>query len=816
MNSDQLRDASLLELFQMEAVAQAEVLNGGLLALERDPTSAVHLEACMRAAHSLKGAARIVDLDPGVRIAHVMEDVLVDAQAGRLLLESRHIDVLLQGVDLLLQVGDPVRHMTISIEQVDAYVVALGAVVATPSADTFALPAVDTSMSFLGDLPAIDTVTPFTDLSTPLVPLLPVIPNALASDGYGIPAIPATPAIPVIPATPLAPPPPPVVEEAPEPVLKLPARPGLEDTDDDQDRALRVNARTLNRLVGFAGETLVEAHWLKPFNASVLRLRRNQQGATRAVARVQDLLAERGLDDPRLDAALEEARRLLESCQQGLGERMGELDRFGSRVEHLSQRLYDTALACRMRPFADALPGGTRMVRDLARTLGKQARLEISGETTQVDRDILEALDAPLTHLLRNALDHGVETPAERLAMGKSAEGVLRLHAMHRAGKLLIEVSDDGEGIDLARLRSRIQQRGYANAETAERLSEAELLAFLFLPGFSTRNAVTEFSGRGVGLDVVQTLMRQLRGTARIEQQQGRGTRVVMELPLSLSVVRSLLVDVGGEIYAFPLALVDCTVRVPAEDIVSLEGHQHFAMGNRQIGLVSARQVLQEGNADGHPGDVPVVVIGVDDTAFGVTVDKLLGERTIAIQPLDPRLGKVQDIMAGAVLDDGTPVLVLDVEDLLRSIDKLVSGGRLARVDARQVAPVAHARKHVLVVDDSLTVRELERKLLHNRGYEVSVAVDGMEGWNMLHAGRFDLVVTDVDMPRMDGIELVSRIRAEPRLRAMPVMVVSYKDREEDRRRGLDAGADYYLAKGSFHDDALLDAVADLIGEARS
>ena len=795
MNSDQLRDASLLELFQMEAVSQADVLNGGLLALERDPTSAVHLEACMRAAHSLKGAARIVDLDPGVRIAHVMEDVLVDAQAGRLLLESRHIDVLLQGVDLLLQVGDPLRHMTISTGQVDAYVLALGTVMAAPAVtDPLSATVREARLPTAADLPSADLQAPV------------AAPAGAAARDADTPSAPQNMA--VLASAP-------AIDEAADPVLPAPARRGLEENDDDQDRALRVNARTLNRLVGLAGETLVEAHWLKPFNASVLRLRRNQQGATRAVARVQDLLAERGLDDPRLDAALEEARRLLETCQQGLGERMGELDRFGGRVEQLSQRLYDTALACRMRPFADALPGGSRMVRDLARTLGKQARLEISGESTQVDRDILEALDAPLTHLLRNALDHGIETPADRMAAGKSAEGVLRLHAMHRAGKLLIEVSDDGEGIDLGRLKARIQQRGYANTDTAERLSEAELLAFLFLPGFSTRNEVTEFSGRGVGLDVVQTLMRQLRGTARIEQHAGRGTRVVMELPLSLSVVRSLLVDVGGEIYAFPLALVDCTLRVPAADIVSLEGHQHFAMGTRQIGLVSARQVLLEGNADGHPGDVPVVVIGADNTVFGVTVDKLLGERTLAIQPLDPRLGKVQDVMAGAVMDDGTPVLILDVEDMLRSIDKLVSGGRLARVDARQVAPAAQTRKHVLVVDDSLTVRELERKLLQNRGYEVSVAVDGMEGWNMLHAGRFDLVVTDVDMPRMDGIELVTRIRAEPRLRTMPVMVVSYKDREEDRRRGLDAGADYYLAKGSFHDDALLDAVADLIGEAR-
>jgi two-component system sensor histidine kinase and response regulator WspE len=757
MNADQWRDASLLELFQMEATAQAEVLSAGLVSLERDPTAAVHLEACMRAAHSLKGAARIVDLDAGVRIAHVMEDCLVEAQAGRILLDARHIDTLLRGVDLLLQVGDPQRHAAVTPTVVDEYIHALATVVATPS----------------------------------------LVETATARD------LPRA----VVAAAPL-----PETEPAPSATL-VPTADAASDAD-DPDRALRVNARTLNQLVGFAGETLVEAHWLKPFGASVLRLRRDQQGATRAVARLQDLLAERGIDDPRLGAALDEARRLLENCQQGLSERMGELDRFGGRVEQLSQRLYDTALACRMRPFADALPGGSRMVRDLARALGKQARLEITGDATQVDRDILEALDAPLTHLLRNALDHGIESPAARVAAGKPAEGVLRLHAMHRAGKLLIEVSDDGEGIDLDKLRTRIQTRGYAKAETAARLSDAELLAFLFLPGFSTRDAVTEYSGRGVGLDVVQTLVRALRGAARIDQHAGRGTRVTMELPLSLSVVRSLLVDVGGEVYAFPLGLVDCTLRVAAEAVVSLEGHQHFRHEDRQIGLVSARQVLQDSDARGQAGDLAVVVIGAGETVFGVAVDRLVGERTLAIQPLDARLGKVQDVLAGAVMDDGTPVLVLDVEDLLRSIDKLVSAGRLARVDARPDAPVVMARKHVLVVDDSLTVRELERKLLQHRGYDVSVAVDGMEGWNMLRAGRFDLVVTDVDMPRMDGIELVSRIRADAGLRGTPVMVVSYKDREEDRRRGLDAGADYYLAKSSFHDDALLDAVADLIGEA--
>jgi two-component system sensor histidine kinase and response regulator WspE len=211
-----------------------------------------------------------------------------------------------------------------------------------------------------------------------------------------------------------------------------------------------------------------------------------------------------------------------------------------------------------------------------------------------------------------------------------------------------------------------------------------------------------------------------------------------------------------------------------------------------------------------------VVVVGEGVQSCGVMVDRFLGERELVVQPLDPLLGKVKDISAGALLDDGSPVLIVDVEDLLRSIAKLASDGRLAASEPVAAAGGHKGRKRVLVVDDSLTVRELERKLLLHHGYDVEIAVDGMDGWNAVRGGGFDLVVTDVDMPRMDGIELVSLITRDPQLRSTPVMIVSYKDRDEDRRRGLEAGAAYYLTKGSFHDETLVQAVVDLIGEARS
>ena len=755
MNPEQMRDASLLELFQLETRTQVEVLNKGLLALEHDPTSAPQLEACMRAAHSLKGAARIVDLHPAVRIAHAMEDCLVEAREGRLRLQAADIDALLMGADLLQRVATPGAELG---SEIDALVARLSNAPHAPHAPPAAAPAV--------------------------------------------PAVKPADFLPPMPA----------VDEAPAPA---PQRRSSDAGLGEGERVLRVTADTLNKLLGLSSETLVESHWIGPFGASMLRLKRTQAGALQALDGVRAALAGQALD-AQAQAALDDALRIVEQCQQELAQRTSEVDEFGWRMGHLAQRLYDTALACRMRPFGDGVGGMARMVRDVGRTLGKQVRLEIEGESTQVDRDILEKLDAPLMHLLRNAVDHGIEMPQDRLAAGKPAEGRIRLSARHAAGMLLIELADDGAGISLDRLRVEVVQRKLASAETAARLTEAELLEFLFLSGFSTRGEVTEISGRGVGLDVVQTMVRQLRGAVRIQQQSGQGTRFMLEMPLSLSVVRSLLVEVQEEIYAFPLAYVNHALQVRAEDIEQLEGHQHFRFMDRQIGLVSARQILRAGGAAPAAETVCVVLVGDHDRLYGIAVDRYVGERTLVVQPLDPRLGKVQDVMAGALMDDGTPLLILDVEDMLVSVQKLVEGGQLTRVDGAGAAEQARRRKRVLVVDDSLTVRELERKLLLNRGFDVAVAVDGMDGWNMLRSEAFDLVVTDVDMPRMDGIELVSRIKADPKLQGLPVMVVSYKDREEDRRRGLDAGADYYLAKGSFHDDALLDAVEDLIGRART
>jgi two-component system sensor histidine kinase and response regulator WspE len=279
-------------------------------------------------------------------------------------------------------------------------------------------------------------------------------------------------------------------------------------------------------------------------------------------------------------------------------------------------------------------------------------------------------------------------------------------------------------------------------------------------------------------------------------------------------VLRALLVEIAGEPYAFPLAHIGRAMKVPKSEIHSLEGRQHFFSGGQSIGLVTAHQVFERGEA-APAEEVAVILLGERTHQYGLVVDRLLAEQELVVQALDPRLGKVKDISAAALTAEGAPALIVDVDDLLHSIDKLVNTGRLSIVRGEIDQERQERRRRVLVVDDSLTVRELERKLLRQHGYEVEVAVDGMDGWNAARTGNFDLILTDVDMPRMDGIELITLVKRDPVLKSLPTVVVSYKDRPEDRQRGLDAGADYYLTKGSFHDDTLVNAVVDLIGEAK-
>ena len=914
-------DPAMMELFREEVRSHTATLSTGLLDLEAEPGNPQRIEPLMRAAHSVKGAARIMGLDLAVKLAHVMEDLLVAAQAGRVRIEPADVDSLLKGTDILATLGaldaigidewtssnqvaatsletqlaarakgEPAKAAPPRVEPVSTPTQAKP--VETPRPVVIAVPpapqwqpaelsstpiSLDSSHSMLDlfreevranslllrqgfacrplepdslaePLRLLRSAARLMDLAV-VEAAMAALASVLAQAGQGRIAIAgdaiswlrftidtiagvvttddetfpdwlagATPSLqsgteamrcllesaqtireaaPVVasiaveaPAAPVSSPPPP-----PEP-----------------EAVVRVTARSLDRLMGLAGESLVQARWLQPFGLSLLRLKKHHDILANALAAAAEA-ATPTRSSEQVASLLTAMDRQLGICRQELATQTASFEDHSASAEDLNSRLYREVIVSRMRPFGDGTHGLPRLVRDMARSLGKQVRLVILGETTDVDRDVLEKLEAPLTHLIRNAVDHGLERPEDRTRAGKPEQGTLRVEARHRAGMLHVTVSDDGRGIGLDRLRQKIVERGLSTSELVARMSEEELLEFLFLPGFSTASNVSEYSGRGVGLDVVHDIARRVGGLARITTQTGRGTTFHLQMPITLSVIRAVIVDIAGEPYAFPHTRIDRLLSVPRADVHSVEHRQFISVGGHSVGLVLASQVL---DLDGElPGgaDLQVVLLTDATGSYGLVVDQFRGEQDLVVRPLHPRLGKVPNLSAAAVLEDGTPVLIVDVEDLVRSTDQFIQTGSLQRCEVRRVG--AGQRKRVLVVDDSITVREVERQLLVHKGYDVTVAVDGVDGWNKVRAEAFDLVISDVDMPRMTGLQLVKAIRDSATLHDLPVVIVSYKEREEDRLRGLEVGANAYLTKSSFHDNRFVEAVEDLIGTAK-
>lgn len=820
MNGQDLSNFSMFDLFRMEVETQTAILSDGLLALETNVKVVENLAALMRAAHSVKGAARIVQVDAAVEIAYVMEDCFVAAQQGKVTLGSPEIDTLLRGVDQLLAIT---QIPPIDLEQglvppeTPAVVAAIAQILhpSSPNNSIIASTSIDNPLTPL-KLPNTPEVFPEI-IPEPLLEITPeVLPEITLeiTPNYTPEANSLT-----SPNSPNS-----VVATAPTSSL---------------DRMIRVRADNLNRLMGLAGETLVETNWLRPFADSLLQLKKQQTELASLLDKLQTSFQQNltvslsnssatTLEGKKLEqeqlAQIKAARDQAGVCQEFLLDRLSEVELYARRSGSLADRLYREVVASHMAPLGDGVQGFPRMMRDLARQLGKQVRFEIIGKATEVDRDILERLEAPLTHLLRNAIDHGIETPAERITIGKPPEGTIRIEAGHRAGMLSLTISDDGRGVDLEELRQKVITRQLATPQMAAQLSEAEILEFLFLPGFSTAKTVTEISGRGVGLDVAQSMVQQVGGTLRAVSYAGQGMSFHLQLPLTLSVMRTLLVEIAGEPYAFPLTRIDRVVELTRPEIHVMENRQYFtdrsatsvATNERHIGLISAAQVLELPSVINDTDLISVVVVseaGAYGHAYGLVVDRFLGERELVVRPLDPRLGKVRDLSAAALMEDGSPVLIVDVEDLVRSITTLLTSGQLDQVSDQKVKTPTQTTRKILVVDDSITVREMERKILENKGYKVEVAVNGIDGWNAVRTGVYHLIVTDIDMPRMNGIELVNQIKSNPNLKSLPVIIVSYKDREEDRLRGMEAGANYYLTKSSFHDNTLLQAVIDLIGE---
>jgi two-component system chemotaxis sensor kinase CheA len=459
--------------------------------------------------------------------------------------------------------------------------------------------------------------------------------------------------------------------------------------------------------------------------------------------------------------------------------------------------------ALRVVPFASVAPTLERAALEAARALGREIVFLVEGAEIELDRRLLEGLREPLLHLVRNAVDHGIEPPDERAKLGKSRAGTVRLLAGVHGRDARVTVADDGRGIDAARVLAVARDKGIDTSHVAE---PSDALALLFEAGFSLREDVTAISGRGVGLDVVRQRIAELHGRVDVESEIGHGTRFVLTAPTDLSVVRGLVARVRGVAVVFVSTSVERLMRVGDDDVRSIEGRLHLPGRASPVPLADLDEMLglgAYGSAD-RQAKRPCVVVAAGEARAAFRVDALVDEREIVIKPAGQRVRRAAFVSATTILAGGEVALVLAAADLVRSV-------RPARTpDA--AATAAPPRRRVLVVDDSVTTRQLERAILTSAGYEVATASDGQQAFEIISASEpFDLVVSDIEMPRMDGFQLVARLRASERTRRMPIVLVTALADDADRRRALELGADAYVIKSHFDQEELLETIAQLV-----
>jgi two-component system sensor histidine kinase and response regulator WspE len=764
---------SMFDLFQTEVQQHCACLADGLIALEQNASDPKMVEPLMRAAHSVKGAARIINLDGAIGLAHSMEECLVRIQKGTEIPTASRIDELLRGSDILRSLAD---HK--SEDEARAWL--------EQEAGPISALAEGLNLPPKAGVSAVVVVAPAA------IPVAPAV-------------IPVAPAVtPVAPATtPVAPAvtPAPTVVKVATPPAATPSAASAPSTA--SDAAVLVSSSSLERLLQLSGEALVEARRLESIRRTLTRAKIAQRQLTAALDSLQVTGRHAG-----------DAMTAVATSRDALDEALHQVEDHLRRGEELASALHNEAVSSRMRPFGDACGGLARSVRDVARTLGKEVRLIIAGEQVPVDREILRQLEAPLGHLVRNAIDHGIESPDERVAAGKTRQASLRVEARHHAGSLIVEVREDGRGIDRTNLRARIVSKKLSEASIVDTLGDAELFDFLFLPGFSTAAAVTDISGRGVGLDVVQSMAHSVGGSIEVRSSPA-GTSFAMRLPVTLSVVRAAVISIAGETYALALARLERIDRIARSELKTVEGRLTTVIRGEIVGLVHATEILQlKASTQSESADeLAIVSVLAGSRTVGFVVDSFLGEEDLVVRRMDARIGDVAHVDAASIRENGDLLLILDADDLVQSALQLLEQGKL-RGDEGRSAISKRKQRRVLVVEDSITVREVERQMLLRAGYAVDTAVDGMDGWNAVQKVKYDLVVSDVDMPRMNGIEFVRKMRADRRYETLPVVIVSYKDREEDRIAGLEAGASAYLTKGSFQDQSFLQTIADLIGAA--
>jgi two-component system chemotaxis sensor kinase CheA len=750
----------LLATFREEAAEHLGAISRGLIDLENAPVAEGHapvIEKMFREAHSLKGAARAVNLKEIETVCQSLEGVFSRAKRGEIELNPEALDVMHEATDEIERLLQSTR-----------------------------------GESAPGGIPKTS------DLRSRLEALCG---NGLPPDQFTHTCLDV---------------------EVPEPAAERPPAARTPAERPVAEETVRVPAEMLDRLLLQVEELVPSSMAVAHGSAELHELSRESSqwkrewGKVQLVARsVRETMDRNGaaqdkhaIGERKLLDFLEWNEEFVRRVETRLNVLCGSSARDQRSLGTMVDSLLQNTKLLLLRPFSSLTEAYPKLVRDLCRQQGKDAALVVRGSEIEIDRRILQEIKDPLLHLLRNCIDHGIERAEERGRVGKSPRGAIEIGIEQKsANRVEISISDDGAGIDSQRVREAAVKSGHIDAASAQGIGDSEILSFIFLSGVTTSPIVTDMSGRGLGMAIVREKVERLGGEVSLDTRPGAGTTFRLLLPLTVSTVRGLLVRVGEQRFVIPVTFVERVALTSLDDVRSVENRATVLLGDRPVSFVRLQEVLEipvDLSADNGAKSKPMVVLAASERRIAFQVDEIIGEQELLVKTLGPQLVRVRNIGGAAVLGTGKVVPILNVADLMKSAVKTTYQSAAAREPEKKEAPRQRA---ILVVDDSITARTLLKTILESAGYFVRTAVDGAEAFATLRELEFDVVVSDVDMPRLNGFDLTAKIRADRKLADLPVILVTALESRQDRERGIDAGANAYIVKSSFEQSNLIDVV---------
>jgi len=733
----------LLETFQIEAREHVEAIFANLIELERAPDPGrldAALEKIYRAAHSLKGGARIVNLTLIEILCQSIEACLAAIKRGERAVTPSLLDLLHESTGIIEKI------------------------LSSPTPNS-----------------------PDTTLKTTVIKLRQRLDDMMKSGAAkDLPA--ETPAV------------------TPSPVPAPLASHPLPTTDERRSSMIadtvRIPAVRLDELLLQVEELIA------------LKVNLRQQ-----LQEMKDLIGNLSLFRQKFAGVVSLDKNAIREHDRTLANitsRLVHLKQSGEDDFRLASGMIETLISnakdLLMFPFSSITDGFPKLVREMTREQGKEVELKLKGDTIELDRRILQELKDPLVHIIRNCIDHGIETVSERRAAGKPDQGLIEISvACVDNGKVEIKICDDGRGIDIEQITEAAKRLKIITSEAADALSPTERLALIFRSGLSSRKQATAISGRGLGLAIVSERASKLGGNSVVQSTLGAGTSLRLIIPLSLATFRGIRIRVGKQYFAIPTLNVQKVCRKASHELKTIGNQETLVQGERTMPVVSLSGILGiYSDAADASGFKTLMILDSGQEQVAFEIDEVIGEDDLLVKGLGPQLVRVRNISGATVLGNGTVVPILNALDLLKSALGNHAPRHLRSPEGGPAEP-EHTARRILVVDDSITSRTLLKNVLESYGYDITTAVDGVDGLTALQAERFDLVSLDVDMPRMDGFELTARIRADERFARLPIVLVTSMDSAEDRKKGINAGADAYIVKSSFDQNNLLDIIRKLI-----